>query len=106
MELHTFSSLNEEFLNQYKGAMEDADEAIVYFNPHTIEHKKLKPVSIEQVKKAFNKKDLIVFNESSKLKEYLSERNYQNNVLLIMTSGNFDGININSFAQELIKQPH
>ncbi len=106
MELHTFSSLNEEFLNQYKGAMEDADVAIVYFNPHTIEHKKLKPVSIEQVKTAFNKKDLIVFNESSKLKEYLSERNYQNNVLLIMTSGNFDGININSFAHELIKQPH
>jgi UDP-N-acetylmuramate: L-alanyl-gamma-D-glutamyl-meso-diaminopimelate ligase len=106
MELHTFSSLNEDFLSQYNGAMEDADEAIVYFNPHTIEHKKLKPVSIEQVKAAFNRKDLIVFNESSKLKDYLSERNYQNNVLLIMTSGNFDGININSFAQELIKQPH
>ncbi|MEP7265802.1 MAG: Mur ligase family protein [Bacteroidota bacterium] len=104
MELHTFSSLNEQFLDQYIGAMNDADEAIVYFNPHTIEHKKLKPISIEQVKKAFGRNDLVVFNDSSKLKEYLSNKKYHNNVLLIMTSGNFDGININAFAKELTSQ--
>ena len=50
-ELHTFSSLNETFLAEYDGAMNDADEAIVYYNPHTVEHKKLKPVSSEQVNK-------------------------------------------------------
>lgn len=104
MELHTFSSLNEQFLDQYIGAMNDADEAIVYFNPHTIEHKKLKPITIDQVKSAFGRNDLVVFNDSSKLKEYLSNKKYHNNVLLIMTSGNFDGININAFAAELTAQ--
>src|ERR1035437_4321590 len=53
MELHTFSSLNENFLKEYGGSMALADEAIVYFNPHTIEHKKLKPITEEQVKQAF-----------------------------------------------------
>ena len=54
MELHTFSSLNETFLAEYDGAMNDADEAIVYFNPHTIAHKKLKPITEEQVLNYFN----------------------------------------------------
>ena len=53
MELHTFSSLNENFLREYAGSMELADEAFVYFNPHTIAHKKLDAISPEQVKKAF-----------------------------------------------------
>ncbi|MDO8998928.1 MAG: Mur ligase family protein [Bacteroidota bacterium] len=101
MELHTFSSLNEEFLNEYKGSMDLADEAIVYFNPHTIAHKKLKEITIEQVEKAFNRKNLKVFTKSIELTDYLKSKNWANKVLLMMSSGNFDGIDFNGLAKEL-----
>jgi len=101
MELHTFSSLTEEFLNEYKGAMDTPDEAVVYYNPHTIAHKKLKPISEEQVLKAFGRKDLKVFTDSKVLVEYLKSKNWNNSVLLMMSSGNFDGIDFNQLAQSL-----
>ena len=102
MELHTFSSLNENFLSQYKDSMNDADEAIVYYNPHTIEHKKLKPISADQVKEAFAKKDLKVFTGSKEMKNYLLETKKENSVLLLMSSGNFDGINFKELAFEVM----
>ena len=102
MELHTFSSLNENFLTEYRDTMNAADEAIVYFNPHTAEHKKLKPVTEEQVKSSFGRKDLFVFTDSSVLKDYLLQKNYPKSVLLMMSSGNYDGINLEEFAKELL----
>lgn len=101
MELHTFSSLNETFLAEYNGAMNDADEAIVYFNPHTIAHKKLKPITEEQVLQYFNRKDLKVFTESSVLTSYLKSKSLKNHVLLMMSSGNFDGIDFKQLSQEI-----
>jgi len=101
MELHTFSSLNQEFLDEYKGAMDLADEAIVYFNPHTIAHKKLKEISVEQVHSAFNRKDLKVFTKSGDVTDYLKSQNWNNKVLLMMSSGNFDGVDFAALAKEL-----
>jgi UDP-N-acetylmuramate: L-alanyl-gamma-D-glutamyl-meso-diaminopimelate ligase len=101
MELHTFSSLNETFLAEYNGAMNDADEAIVYFNPHTIAHKKLKPITEEQVLHYFNRKDLKVFTNSEALQDYLRSKSLKNNVLLMMSSGNFDGIDFKHLSSQL-----
>ncbi len=101
MELHTFSSLNETFLAEYNGAMNDADEAIVYFNPHTIEHKKLKPITQEQVLSYFNRKDLKVFTNSKTLTDYLKSKSLKDHVLLMMSSGNFDGIDFKQLSTEL-----
>lgn len=101
MELHTFSSLTEEFLNEYKGAMNTADEAIVYYNPHTIAHKKLKPITEEQVLKAFDRKDLKVFTDSASVVKYLQEKRWNNAVLLMMSSGNFDGVDFKALATSL-----
>jgi UDP-N-acetylmuramate: L-alanyl-gamma-D-glutamyl-meso-diaminopimelate ligase len=101
MELHTFSSLTEEFLNEYKGAMNTADTAIVYFNPHTIEHKKLKAITIDQVKQAFDRKDLMVFTKSSDVTDFLKSQNWKDKVLLMMSSGNFDGVDFKALAGEL-----
>ena len=101
MELHTFSSLNEDFLREYKGSMQDADDAIVYFNPHTIEHKKLKPISIEQVKEAFDDMKLKVFTESKQVSDYLKGITWSNKNLLMMTSGNFDGVDFVKLGEEL-----
>lgn len=102
MELHTFSSLNETFLEQYQGAMELADEAIVYFNPHTIAHKKLKPITPEQVKMAFGGTNLEVIIDSSVIQEKLKSMDWANKNLLLMTSGNFDGMDFNILASQLI----
>lgn len=101
MELHTFSSLNETFLSEYNGAINDADEAIVYFNPHTIAHKKLTPITEEQVLTYFNRHDLKVFTNSDELKIYLKSKSLKNHVLLMMSSGNFDGIDFKELSHEL-----
>ncbi len=103
MELHTFSSLNEEFLKQYNAAMSLADEAIVYFNPHTVEHKKLSPITPEQVLQAFGGDNVKVYTSSNDLKKDLSNKTYSNTNVLMMSSGNFDGIDFNQLGEELIK---
>ena len=101
MELQTFSSLNESFLNEYKGSMDGADVAYVYFNPHTIAHKKLKPISEEQVAAAFNRKDIKVFTISGELMKALKQNDFNNTVLLMMSSGNFDGIDFKQLGDEV-----
>ncbi len=103
MELHTFSSLNQEFLNLYNGAMDTSDIAVVYFNPLTIEHKKLPPITEQQVKEAFNNEDLLVFTDSSTLLKFLISLNWENKNLLMMSSGNFDGINLVKLADNILE---
>ena len=103
MELHTFSSLTEEFLKEYKGSMELADEAIVYFNQHTIEHKKLKPISEEQVKNAFGGNNIRIITNSAQLLDELLKMNFENKNLLMMSSGNFDGIDFKELGDKIIK---
>jgi len=101
MELHTFSSLNKEFLQQYKGCMTLADKAFVYFNPHTIEHKKLENISEQEVFEAFESNNVAVFTNSKIMVEEIKKINLQNTVVLMMSSGNFDGIDFKNFANEL-----
>ena len=102
MELHTFSSLNENFLSQYSGTMDEADIAFVYYNPHTVEHKKLKPVSEAIVKNAFNNSRINVYTNSSNLQRDLLSSGSPQTVYLIMSSGNFDGMNMNDLAEKLV----
>ncbi len=102
MELHTFSSLMADFLPQYKGCMAEADIAYVYFNPKVIEHKRLTPITKEEVRDAFGTKNVEVFTESEALQEQLKELNYTNTALLMMSSGTFDGIDVKEFATQLL----
>ena len=101
MELHTFSSLNAEFLEEYKGSMEGADKAFVYYNPHTVEHKKLSPITSEQVRNAFGSQNVEVFNDSGKLLTALQQEEWNNSTLLMMSSGNFDGLKYEELPQLL-----
>jgi len=101
MELHTFSSLNAAFLDEYKGCMNTADRAIVYYNPHTVAHKKLNEITPEQVKAAFDREDLIVFNDSAKMLDYLKQNIQAQEIILMMTSGNFDGIKMEDLPLQL-----
>ncbi len=103
LELHTFSSLNKQFLPQYKDCFENADIPLVYYNPKTIEHKKLEAISPEEVQNAFNNKKLRIFTNSDELKNALLSLNLNNKVVLLMTSGNFDGISLRDFAKEIVQ---
>lgn len=102
MELHTFSSLMAEFLPQYKDCMQQADEALVYFNPKVIEHKRLTPITAREVEDAFGG-NVRVFTSSEMMQEYMRQKTYDNTALLMMTSGTFDGINISEFAKSLLQ---
>ena len=92
MELHTFSSLNEEFLKQYTGCMDEPDTAIVYFSPEAIAHKKLDPITKTQVHSAFGREDLLVFTNSKELEKYLKSLDWKNQNLLMMSSATFEGM--------------
>ena len=104
MELHTFSSLTEEFLPQYAGCMNEADIAFVYYNPEVVQHKHLKDIDPEHVRKAFGGTNLTVFTDSEVLQKKLRSLNYDKSALLLMTSGNFSGVNLIEFANELLKK--
>ena len=93
LELHTYSSLNAEFLNEYEGTLEDADEAVVFYSPEAVTIKKLKDITQEQIAAAFQRNNLKVFTDSNGFKEYLFSRKYQNTALLLMSSGNYGGLN-------------
>lgn len=101
MELHTFSSLNENFLGEYKNSMHLADEAYVYYNEHTIEHKKLKPITPQQVKDAFGTDNVTVINKTEDLIKVLQSKTWENSNLLMMSSGNFDGIKFEELAKTI-----
>ena len=102
MELHTFSSLNANFLKEYSGTMDLADVAIVYYNPEVIVHKKLEPISKEQVRQSFSNLNLMVFCDQKELITKIEEFNLSNCNLLFMSSGNFSGIELKEFAANLI----
>ncbi|MDA3879893.1 MAG: Mur ligase family protein [Prolixibacteraceae bacterium] len=103
MELHTFSSLKKEFLPEYHNAMLAADKAFVYFNPQTIAHKKLEPISKKQVEDAFGG-GVKSYTNADELFENLGEQEWKDTNLLIMTSGNFSGKDVKVFGQELIRK--
>ena len=81
--------------------MDSADEAIVYFNPHTIQLKRLPAITPGQVKQAFARADLIVYTDSKKLLNDLLAKNWLNTNLLMMSSGNFDGIDFRELGENI-----
>lgn len=101
MELHTFSSLNAAFLPQYAHTMAAADEALVFFNPEVVRHKRLPEITPEDVRRGFADSRLKVFTDNACLLRQLQAEDYRNSVLLIMTSGNFSGIDIRALAKEI-----
>lgn len=102
MELHTYSSLTEDFLPQYENCMAEADMAFVYFDPEVVKQKRLSPIDAEKVKIAFAGNNIEVYTDTQALQSKLRSLNYENTALLLMTSGNFSGIDLEEFSGELI----
>ena len=102
MELHTYSSLSRNFLEQYKDCMNKADEAVVYFNRHAIELKRLEDLSTELVAEAFGKDGLRVFTDKSEVEEFVKKNAGEQVNILMMSSGNFGGVDLKQLAKEVI----
>jgi len=94
LELHTYSSLNENFMKEYNGAMNDADEAVVFYSSHALELKRMPELPKEKVKQGFAKDNLLVINKKEDLEQFLQKEDYSNSNLLLMSSGNYDGLDI------------
>ncbi len=94
LELHTYSSLNKEFLKEYQGALDEVDEAVVFYSPEAVKIKRLEEVSVEQIKKSFNIKNLRVFTNPKEFKSFLFSTSLEDKVLLLMSSGNYGGLNL------------
>lgn len=101
-ELHTFSSLNEKFMEQYHGSMENADDAVVFFSKHALQLKRLPELSKEVVSKGFGNKNITIINDKTELENWLRSRSFSGTTLLLMSSGNYDGLDVGQLAKDII----
>lgn len=92
LELHTYSSLNPEFLTEYKGALDAADIAVVFYSPHAVKIKKLEAISSQQIAEAFQREDLVIYTDPKGFKEFLFSQEFKNSSLLLMSSGDYGGL--------------
>lgn len=95
LELHTYSSLNIDFLKEYKGALDMADKAVVFYSPDAVKIKQLETISKEQIANAFEREDLIVYTNPEAFKEFLFQENLENAAVVLMSSGNYGGLDFN-----------
>ena len=91
--MHTYSSLNAEFLKEYQGALEAADVAVVFYSPDAVKIKRLEEVTYDQIAQSFQREDLIIYTNPSEFKDFLFNQNLENSALLLMSSGNYGGLN-------------
>ena len=94
LELHTYSSLNAEFLKEYRGSLKDADVSAVFYIPESVKIKGLAEITKEQIGQAFQQQDINIFTNSAAFKEFLFEQDVTNSIILFMSSGNYGGLDL------------
>jgi UDP-N-acetylmuramate: L-alanyl-gamma-D-glutamyl-meso-diaminopimelate ligase len=92
LELHTYSSLNAEFLGEYQGALDQADKAVVFYSPHAVKIKQLDEVTTAQIGAAFGREDLMMFTKPAEFKKFLFSQNLEQTAVVLMSSGNYGGL--------------
>jgi UDP-N-acetylmuramate: L-alanyl-gamma-D-glutamyl-meso-diaminopimelate ligase len=101
LELHTFSSLNEKFMSEYNGALSKADTAIVFYSKHALELKRLPDLPIAKIEEGFNQPGLMVMNNKKILEDWLGKTDFSNSNVVLMSSGNYDGLDMLTFAERV-----
>ncbi len=101
LELHTFSSLNEKFMGEYQGALSKADVAIVFYSKHALELKRLPDLPIDIIRHGFDQPGLLVMNNKQELEDWLFKNDFSNSNIVLMSSGNYDGIDMLTFAKRV-----
>jgi UDP-N-acetylmuramate: L-alanyl-gamma-D-glutamyl-meso-diaminopimelate ligase len=104
LELHTYSSLNEAFMQEYKGALDAADEAAVFYSKHALEIKGMPELNVEAVERGFGIPGLAVLNNRQQLEAWLGERDFLNATVLFMSSGNYDGLDVAEFSKRSVNR--
>ena len=102
LELHTYSSLNAEFLKEYQGALDAADAAVVFYSPDAVKIKQLEEVTYDQIAKSFQREDLIIYTNPADFKNFLFSQDFDNSALLLMSSGNYGGLNFDEVKSYII----
>lgn len=102
LELHTYSSLNEEFLAHYHNTLADADQAVVFYSPKALEIKRMKPISEAQIVKAFGHSNLTVFTSPLAFQDFLKSQSYNDMALLLMSSGNYGGLDFDQLKDLIL----
>jgi UDP-N-acetylmuramate: L-alanyl-gamma-D-glutamyl-meso-diaminopimelate ligase len=102
VELHTYSSLNKKFIPQYKDSMKSAQFPVVFFNAEKMKAKNLEPLSENDIRSAFNNTSIKVFQDPRLLESFLLEQEWKNKNLLMMSSGNFGGIDVVALAEKIV----
>ena len=102
LELHTFSSLNKDFLPEYQHTLDAADLPVVYYNPKTLEHKRMPALSAADITGAFGNNNLQVFTNSIQLADYLKSLNWENQNLLLMSSGNYNNMDLQALSAAVL----
>lgn len=103
-ELHTFSSLDHDFLKEYRDCLKDSDIGYIYYNPEVLKHKNLAPLSIDYVTEMFGCGATKVFDDSRKLISFLEEEKQDRVVYLFMSSGNFNGTDLSALSENLVSE--
>jgi UDP-N-acetylmuramate: L-alanyl-gamma-D-glutamyl-meso-diaminopimelate ligase len=88
-------------MSEYKGAMDKADKAAVFYSRHALELKRMPDLPAEKVLAGFGKQGLKVVNDKEELMKWLQQLNYKNACLVLMSSGNYDGADMLTFAQQI-----
>jgi len=104
LELHTYSSLSPEFLKEYRSTLDSADTAVVFYSPHAVLVKQLEEIKQEQIEEAFDREDLVVFTNPADFKTFLYTQNYKNSCLLLMSSGNYGGLDFTDVKKYVEKE--
>ena len=100
LELHTFSSLDQKFIKNYKGTMNNADEAIVFYDEHALKMKKMPELEAAKVANSFDHAHIEVISDPKHLaKAIKNSQNDGTEVLLIMSSGSLAGIDLNQLLE-------
>jgi UDP-N-acetylmuramate: L-alanyl-gamma-D-glutamyl-meso-diaminopimelate ligase len=104
LELHTYSSLNAEFLSEYKDSLKAADTAVVFYSPKAVKIKQLEAVTAQQIAKAFQRDDLIIYTHPQEFKDFLYRQNLDNVALVLMSSGNYGGLDFEEVKRLVIER--
>lgn len=99
LELHTYSSLNPGFIGEYAHSLDQADQAVVFYSADALKIKRMAPLSQEDIKKAFQREDLLIFTDAAEFQQWIFREKLSNTVLLLMSSGNYGGLPFERLAE-------
>ena len=93
-ELHTFSSLNRDYLPLYQDSLKDADQALVFVNPNQFEKRRMDPLLASEIEQAFSHPKLTYLQSKDSLAKKIQGVKTGKDVILLMSSGNLQGLEL------------